>query len=75
MPQPCSSRRLVLTFERAAASVLRHIADLLPTSDVVVLSDYAKGVLSDAVLQGVLAQAQGAHHPIDRQGCRSGDLR
>ena len=27
-----------------------HFADALPTADVVVLSDYAKGVLSDAVL-------------------------
>ena len=50
--------------EPAAACVLRHFADLLPTSDVVVLSDYAKGVLSDAVLQGVLAQAQAARRTV-----------
>jgi D-beta-D-heptose 7-phosphate kinase/D-beta-D-heptose 1-phosphate adenosyltransferase len=38
--------------------VLRHFADALQTADVVVLSDYAKGVLSDTVLRDALAQAQ-----------------
>ena len=40
------------------ARVLQHFAAALPASDVVLLSDYAKGVLSDAVLRGVLAQAR-----------------
>ncbi len=44
--------------ETAAARVLQHFADALPASDVVVLSDYAKGVFSDTVLQGALAQAR-----------------
>ena len=44
--------------EATATRVLQQFADALQRSDVVVLSDYAKGVLSDAVLRGVLAQAQ-----------------
>ena len=40
------------SIETTAALVLRHFADALPTADVVVLSDYAKGVLSDAVSAG-----------------------
>ncbi|HME24482.1 MAG TPA: D-glycero-beta-D-manno-heptose-7-phosphate kinase [Acetobacteraceae bacterium] len=44
--------------DTTAARVLQQFADALQRSDVVVLSDYAKGVLSDAVLRGVLAQAQ-----------------
>lgn len=44
--------------DTTAARVLQQFADALQRSDVVVLSDYAKGVLSDAVLGGVLAQAQ-----------------
>jgi D-beta-D-heptose 7-phosphate kinase/D-beta-D-heptose 1-phosphate adenosyltransferase len=43
--------------EATAMRVLERFADAVVTSDVVVLSDYAKGVLSDAVLEGVLAQA------------------
>jgi D-beta-D-heptose 7-phosphate kinase/D-beta-D-heptose 1-phosphate adenosyltransferase len=42
----------------AAALLLEQLRDALPDCDVVVLSDYAKGVLSDAVLRGVLAEAQ-----------------
>ncbi len=41
-----------------AASVLQYFGQALQTADVVVLSDYAKGVLTDPVLHGVLAQAQ-----------------
>ena len=44
--------------DMTAAGVLQQFADALPRSDVVVLSDYAKGVLSDAVLRGALARAQ-----------------
>ncbi len=40
------------------ARVLQHFAAALRASDVVVLSDYAKGVLSDPVLRGVLVQAR-----------------
>jgi D-beta-D-heptose 7-phosphate kinase / D-beta-D-heptose 1-phosphate adenosyltransferase len=46
--------------EATAALVLRQFAEALPTSDVVVLSDYAKGVLSDAALEGALAMAKAA---------------
>jgi D-beta-D-heptose 7-phosphate kinase/D-beta-D-heptose 1-phosphate adenosyltransferase len=44
--------------EATAMRVLERFAETVVTSDVVVLSDYAKGVLSDAVLEGVLAQAR-----------------
>ena len=44
----------------ATAAVLRQLAQAIAMSDVVVLSDYAKGVLSDAVLLGALQQAQAA---------------
>jgi D-beta-D-heptose 7-phosphate kinase / D-beta-D-heptose 1-phosphate adenosyltransferase len=47
-----------------AAHVLQHFVDMLTTSDVVVLSDYAKGVLSDAVLRSVLAQARASGRTV-----------
>ena len=40
-----------------AATVLARIEAALPRTDIVVLSDYAKGVLCDAVLEGALALA------------------
>ena len=46
--------------QTTAELVLRQFADALPTADVVLLSDYAKGVLSDAVLRGALAKARAA---------------
>ena len=44
--------------QSAATALLERFADALRTADVVILSDYAKGALSDAVLQGALAQAK-----------------
>lgn len=41
-----------------AEGLLRHFAEALRNADVVILSDYAKGTLSDAVLHGALAQAK-----------------
>ena len=41
-----------------AAALLRRFAEALATADIVVLSDYGKGVLSDTVLAGALAQAK-----------------
>ena len=41
----------------AAAAVLAQVEAALPRSDIVVLSDYAKGVLCDGVLGPVLAMA------------------
>ena len=41
-----------------ATAALRLYADALRTAHVVILSDYAKGMLSDAVLEGALALAQ-----------------
>ncbi len=43
-----------------AASVLQAFEATLPQADVVVLSDYAKGVLSDAVLGPAIARANAA---------------
>ncbi len=39
-------------------TILARFADLLPDADVIVLSDYAKGVLTDLVLPSILAQAR-----------------
>jgi D-beta-D-heptose 7-phosphate kinase / D-beta-D-heptose 1-phosphate adenosyltransferase len=50
--------------DRTAALVLRQFAEALPAADVVVLSDYAKGVLSDAVLRGALAEARSAGRTV-----------
>jgi D-beta-D-heptose 7-phosphate kinase / D-beta-D-heptose 1-phosphate adenosyltransferase len=43
-----------------AATLLQRFAEALETADVVVLSDYAKGALTDAVLQAVMARAGAA---------------
>jgi D-beta-D-heptose 7-phosphate kinase / D-beta-D-heptose 1-phosphate adenosyltransferase len=43
-----------------AATLLQRFAEALETDDVVVLSDYAKGALTDAVLQAVMARAGAA---------------
>ncbi len=43
-----------------ATNLLHHFADALGTADVVILSDYAKGAMTDAVLQSALKQAQAA---------------
>jgi D-beta-D-heptose 7-phosphate kinase/D-beta-D-heptose 1-phosphate adenosyltransferase len=40
-----------------ASAVLQQFADTLASADVIVLSDYAKGVLSDAVLTAALRHA------------------
>ena len=47
-----------------ADALLERIDTLLDTTDVVVLSDYAKGVLSDTVLQRVLALAASHHRTV-----------
>ena len=39
-------------------ALLQHIEQLLPGHDVLVLSDYAKGVLTDAVVKGAIAMAR-----------------
>lgn len=41
-----------------ADCVLAAFEEALPSADVVVLSDYAKGVLSDSILSGALARAR-----------------
>ncbi|MEE8586137.1 MAG: PfkB family carbohydrate kinase, partial [Acidobacteriota bacterium] len=46
----------------ACAQVLRHVSSHIEACDAVLLSDYAKGMLSEAVLEGVLQAAR-------RQGC------
>jgi len=50
--------------EATASLVLRQFSEALPTTDVVVLSDYAKGVLSDAALEGALALAKASGRTV-----------
>jgi D-beta-D-heptose 7-phosphate kinase/D-beta-D-heptose 1-phosphate adenosyltransferase len=45
-------------------ALLARIDALLATTDVIVLSDYAKGVLSDAVLERILALAASHHRTV-----------
>lgn len=47
-----------------AAALLAAYAEALPRADIVVLSDYAKGVLSDAVLGRAIALAREAGKPV-----------
>ena len=46
------------------AVLLRHLDDALTQADVLVLSDYGKGTLSDQVLLGAIARARAAGVPI-----------
>ncbi|MDE2199182.1 MAG: D-glycero-beta-D-manno-heptose 1-phosphate adenylyltransferase [Rhodospirillales bacterium] len=48
----------------AEAALLEAFITALPGCDVVVLSDYAKGVLSDTVLAGAIAAAREAGRPV-----------
>src|SRR5262245_23396972 len=41
----------------AYSALLRHVEDVLPDVDGVILSDYAKGVLTDEVCRGVINRA------------------
>lgn len=50
--------------ERTMAAVLARIEAILPRIDIVVLSDYAKGVLCDGVLGPVLAMAARAGRTV-----------
>ncbi len=48
----------------ATAGLIAAFAEALPQADVVVLSDYAKGVLSDAVLARAIELARAAGKPV-----------
>ena len=48
----------------AAESLLEGVAAALPETSIVVLSDYAKGVLSDQVCRTIIAEARSAHVPV-----------
>lgn len=48
----------------AETALIEQVVELLGRSDVVVLSDYAKGVLSDRVLKEVIACARAAARPV-----------
>ena len=50
--------------ELAGEALLEAYAAALAAADIVVLSDYAKGVLSDRVLAGAIAQARAAGKPV-----------
>lgn len=45
-------------------AVLHQVDAALPDCDVVVLSDYAKGVCTDAVIRGTIARARRAGRPL-----------
>jgi D-beta-D-heptose 7-phosphate kinase/D-beta-D-heptose 1-phosphate adenosyltransferase len=50
--------------EPAAAALLAHVGSALGACDIVVLSDYAKGVLCDEVLQAIIEQARAAGRTV-----------
>ena len=50
--------------DESAAVLRRRFARALPESDVVVLSDYAKGVLCDRLLRGVVNLSRRARRPV-----------
>lgn len=50
--------------DMASEALLEAYAHALPGADIVVLSDYAKGVLSDRVLAGAIEQARAAGKPV-----------
>jgi D-beta-D-heptose 7-phosphate kinase/D-beta-D-heptose 1-phosphate adenosyltransferase len=50
--------------DESAAELRRRFARALPESDVVVLSDYAKGVLGDRLLKGVVNLSRRARRPV-----------
>jgi D-beta-D-heptose 7-phosphate kinase/D-beta-D-heptose 1-phosphate adenosyltransferase len=50
--------------DESAAEIRRRFARALAESDVVVLSDYAKGVLSDRLLKGVITLSRRARRPV-----------
>ena len=50
--------------DATAAAVLEAFRLRLVEADIVILSDYAKGVLSDRVLEGVIAAARAAGIPV-----------
>jgi D-beta-D-heptose 7-phosphate kinase / D-beta-D-heptose 1-phosphate adenosyltransferase len=45
-------------------AVIAHACDLLPGADAVVLSDYAKGVLTERVIRAVIDAARAAGKPV-----------
>jgi D-beta-D-heptose 7-phosphate kinase/D-beta-D-heptose 1-phosphate adenosyltransferase len=50
--------------DKSVAEVKRRFAQALRESDIVVLSDYAKGVLCDRLLRGVVTLSRRAHRPV-----------
>ena len=50
--------------DESAAELRHRFARALPESDVVVLSDYAKGVLCDRLLRGVVNLSRRARRPV-----------
>ena len=52
--------------------MLAEFAQALERADVVVLSDYAKGVLTDRVLAGAIAAARAAGKPVIADPKRAG---
>ncbi|MAL79241.1 MAG: bifunctional heptose 7-phosphate kinase/heptose 1-phosphate adenyltransferase [Sneathiella sp.] len=49
---------------KTAGNVLKTFQEVAASADIIVLSDYAKGVLSDTVLRHVIAHAKGKGIPV-----------
>jgi D-beta-D-heptose 7-phosphate kinase/D-beta-D-heptose 1-phosphate adenosyltransferase len=56
--------------QESERQLLRHIAELLPTIDVLVISDYGKGVVTQNLASGAIEMARGAgiHVLVDPKG-------
>jgi len=50
--------------DESAAEVIRRFAQAITQSDIVVLSDYAKGVLCDRLLRKIVALSRRARRPV-----------
>jgi D-beta-D-heptose 7-phosphate kinase/D-beta-D-heptose 1-phosphate adenosyltransferase len=50
--------------EEIAARLLARFEDAVPHADIVVLSDYAKGVLCERVIKAAIHAARAAHKPV-----------
>jgi D-beta-D-heptose 7-phosphate kinase/D-beta-D-heptose 1-phosphate adenosyltransferase len=50
--------------ERSAENLLRMAEDIIPQCDVLVLSDYAKGVLTESLCQALIGRARDAGKPV-----------
>ena len=50
--------------EQSAENLLRMAEDIIPECDVLVLSDYAKGILTDELCQALIKRARAENKPV-----------